>query len=83
MLRGGLGPPAHLRNGRSALGRGQSGDLGNGQTGGGPGLLLTQLSLVELLATPGGSDTRKHHRAAGELLLMNYFEATIEQQLSN
>ena len=63
---------------------GQSGDLGNGQAGGGPALvLLTQLSLVEPLAAPGGSDTRKHHRAAGEVSLMNYFEATIVQQLSN
>lgn len=33
-------------------------------------------SLINPLATPGGSDTRKHHRAAGEVLLMNYSEAT-------
>lgn len=82
MLRGGLGLPANLRG--SAVGREQSGDLGNWQAGGGLALLfLTQLSLVEPLGVPGGSDTRKHHRAAGGALLMNYFEATIVQQLSN
>lgn len=70
MLREGLGPPAHLGNGGSALGSGQSEDLGNVQAEGVPALLrLTQVSLVEPLATPGGSDTRKHHRAAGEVLL--------------
>lgn len=46
-------------------------------------LFLTQLSRAEPRAAPGGSDTRKYHRAAGDVLLMNYFEATIGQQLSN
>jgi len=84
MLRGGLRPPAHLRNGGSGLGKGQQGYLGSGEAGGGPALvLLIWLSLVEPLAAPGGSDTRKHHRAAGEVLPMNYLEATSVQQLSN
>lgn len=82
MLGGGLTAPDHLR--RQCFKRGQNGDLGNGQAGVGTALLLlTQASHAEPRAAPGGSDTRKHHRAAGGALLMNYFEATIGQQLSN
>lgn len=74
--------PDHLR--RQSSKRGQNGDSGSGQAGVGTALLfLAQPSRAEPRAAPGGSDTRKHHRAAGGALLMNYFEATIGQQLNN
>lgn len=82
MLGGGLLTPDHLR--RQSFKRGQNGDLGKGQARMGTALLfLAQPSRAEARAAPGGCDTRKHHRAAGGALLMNYFEATIGQRLNN
>lgn len=79
---GGLTAPDHLR--RQSFKRVQNEDLGNGKAEVGTALFfLTQPSRAEPRAAPGGSDTRKHHRAAGGALLMNYFEATVGQQLSN